>query len=119
MSTQLPYPEASFDRVLSSLFFHHLSWDAKQRTARELWRVLEPGGELHVADWGRPTSAVMRLLFLSIQLLDGVRNTQANVEGKVPELFTLAGFVEVTQTTSFHTMYGTMALYRAVKPPGR
>ncbi len=51
LSYRLPYSAACFDRVVSSLFFHHLSWENKQRTARELYRVLKPGGELH-ADWG-------------------------------------------------------------------
>ena len=117
LSTQLPYPDACFDRVLSSLFFHHLTFDDKRRTAQELFRVLKPSAQLHVADWGRPTDALMRMLFLSIQLLDGFPNTRDNVQGKLPEVFRQAGFDAVTQTTTFSTIYGTMALYRAVKPP--
>lgn len=115
MSTELPYPAAHFDRVLSSLFFHHLSLVDKERTLNEVARVLKPGGELHVADWGRSTGMVMRLLFVPIQLLDGVRNTQDNVRGKLPELFVQAGFSEVRETTTFSTIFGTMALYRASK----
>lgn len=116
LSYKLPYPAAHFDRVVSSLFFHHLTWENKQRTAQELFRVLKPGAELHVADWGYPTSAFMRGLFLSIQLLDGFKNTQDNVSGKLVELFQQAGFSEVAQRQTFSTIYGTMALYRAVKP---
>ena len=58
LSFALPYPEGHFDRVASSLFFHHLSWPDKVRTALELHRVLRPGGELHVADWGRASGPV-------------------------------------------------------------
>ena len=116
LSYSLPYPEAHFDRVVSSLFFHHLSWENKERTTQELYRVLKPGAELHVADWGRATNALMRGLFLFIQLLDGFKNTQDNVSGKLITLFEQAGFVEVTQRQTFSTMYGTMALYSAVKP---
>lgn len=115
LSYSLPYPAAHFDRVLSSLFFHHLTWENKQRTARELFRVLKPAGQLHVADWGYPTNALMRGLFLSIQLLDGFKNTQDNVSGKLIELFKQAGFAEVAQRKTFSTIYGTMALYSAVK----
>lgn len=116
LSYSLPYPASHFDRVVSSLFFHHLSWENKERTAQELIRVLKPGAELHVADWGLADNALMRGLFLFVQLLDGFKNTQDNVTGKLITLFEKAGFVEVTQRQTFSTIYGTMALYRAVKP---
>jgi hypothetical protein len=57
----------------------------------------------------------MRALFLSVQLLDGFKNTQDNVSGKLIELFKQAGFAEVAQRNNFSTIYGTMALYSAVK----
>jgi len=107
---------AYFDRVVSSLFFHHLTWENKQRTAQELFRILKPGAELHVADWGYPANALMRGLFLSIQLLDGFKNTQDNVSGKLIQLFQQAGFTEVAQWQTFNTIYGTIALYSALKP---
>ncbi|HEY2929602.1 class I SAM-dependent methyltransferase [Piscinibacter sp.] len=115
LSYDLPYPAASFDRVVSSLFFHHLTWENKQRTAQELFRVLKPGAELHVADWGRPTNALMRGLFLFVQLLDGFKNTRDNVSGRLIELFEHAGFGEVSQQQTFDTIFGTVTLYRAVK----
>jgi ubiquinone/menaquinone biosynthesis C-methylase UbiE len=116
LSYGLPYPDAHFDRVLSSLFFHHLTWENKQRTAQELFRVLKPGAELHVADWGYPANVLMRGLFLSIQLLDGFKNTSDNVSGRLIELFEQAGFSEVVQRQTFSTLYGTMTLYSGVKP---
>ena len=116
LSYALPYSAVHFDRVVSSLFFHHLSWEDKERTAQELFRVLKPGAELHVADWGRATNTLMRGLFLFIQLLDGFENTQDNVSGKLITLFENAGFVEVSQRQAFDTIYGTMALYSALKP---
>jgi ubiquinone/menaquinone biosynthesis C-methylase UbiE len=116
LSFQLPYPDAHFDRVLSSLFFHHLTWEHKRRTAQEVFRVLKSGGELHVADWGRATNAAMRVLFLAIQLLDGFANTQDNAAGRLVDLFERAGFTGVAQRRTFSTMFGTMALYGAAKP---
>jgi ubiquinone/menaquinone biosynthesis C-methylase UbiE len=115
LSYSLPYPDAHFDRAMSSLFFHHLTWLNKQRTTRELFRVLKPRAELHVADWGLPANALMRGLFFSIQALDGFDNTQDNVSGRLLELFMEAGFADVRQRQSFNTIYGTMALYSAVK----
>lgn len=116
LSYSLPYPAAHFDRVVSSLFFHHLSWEDKERTVQELFRVLKPGAELHVADWGRADNILMRGLFLFVQLLDGFKNTQDNASGKLISLFEQAGFVDVTQRQTFSTIYGTMTLYSAVKP---
>ena len=116
LSTELPFPALHFDRVVSSLFFHHLTWDAKLRTAREVFRVTKAGGELHVADWGRPQGALMRGLFVGIQLFDGFENTRDNVAGRLVPLFEQAGFVEVAATRAFNTMFGTLALYRATKP---
>ena len=116
LSYHLPYPAARFDRVLSSLFFHHLTWEDKQHTAQELFRVLKPGAELHVADWGRPTNFLMRGMFLFIQLLDGFKNTQDNVSGRLIELFEHAGFAEVSSRQTFSTIFGTLTLYRAIKP---
>ena len=112
---ELPFADASFDRVVSSLFFHHLDWRGKQRAAAEAHRVLRPGGELHVADWGHPSSRVMRALFLVVQALDGFASTRDNVKGRLPSLFREAGFERVEQTLNVDTPIGTIALYRAVR----
>lgn len=116
LSFSLPYPDAAFDRVLSSLFFHHLGWRDKQRTARELYRVIRPGGQLHVADWGRARGPLMRAAFFAVQLIDGFENTQGNVEGRLVELFREAGFADVSERRAFATVFGTLSLYRSVKP---
>lgn len=115
-STHLPYPDERFDRVVSSLFFHHLSSRDKHKTAREVLRVMRPGGELHVADWGRASNWFMRALFVPVQLLDGFANTRDNVSGRLPAIFEDAGFADVRQSDTFVTVFGTLALYRAVKP---
>lgn len=112
----LPYADAAFERVVTSLLLHHLSPTDKRRAVAEAFRVLVPGGELHVADWGRPRNALMRGLFFGIQLLDGFVTTAENVAGMLPDLFREAGFVDVRETRTFATVFGTLALYRAVRP---
>jgi ubiquinone/menaquinone biosynthesis C-methylase UbiE len=47
---ELPFPDASFDRVLSSYMLHHLDAEQKAAAMREVRRVLRPGGEVHVLD---------------------------------------------------------------------
>jgi ubiquinone/menaquinone biosynthesis C-methylase UbiE len=49
-SDQLLYPDASFDRVFSSLMYHHLPADEKHKTLREVRRVLRPGASFHLMD---------------------------------------------------------------------
>jgi ubiquinone/menaquinone biosynthesis C-methylase UbiE len=114
-SSALPYADERFDRVLSSLFFHHLSWGDKLLTARQMHRVLRPAGELHVADWGRAGGLLSRTAFLAIQLLDGFDTTSDNVAGLLPVLFASAGFRHVEETRRIPTAFGIVSLYRAVK----
>ena len=117
-STELPYPDASFDLVLSTLFFHHLDLDSKRRTAHEIARVLIGGGELHVADWGPPSDPLMALAFLSIRLFDGFETTRENAAGALPKIFEQAGLHAVEQTSRLRTAIGTMATYRARRAVG-
>jgi ubiquinone/menaquinone biosynthesis C-methylase UbiE len=112
-SDELPFEDASFDRVLSTLFFHHLDPEPKLRTAREIARVLRKGGELHVADWGKPSDPAMAVAFLGIRLLDGFTNTADNARGDLPRIFEEAGLVAAHQTDRLRTVLGTLALYRA------
>jgi ubiquinone/menaquinone biosynthesis C-methylase UbiE len=112
-STELPFEDASFDRVISTLFFHHLDPEPKRETARQIARVLRKGGELHVADWGKPSDPAMAVAFLGIRLLDGFENTADNVHGDLPRIFEEAGLAGAKQTGRLRTPLGTMALYRA------
>ncbi len=116
MAFNLPYPDNSFDRVFSGLLFHHLTREDKERTLKEVYRVLRPGGELHVADWGKAGNALMRSAFFLVQLLDGFKTTTDNVNGLLPEFFSKAGLQQVHEAARYATMFGTMALYKASKP---
>ncbi len=109
----LPFPDGSFDRIASSLFFHHLSPPQKTSALREAARVLAPDGELHVADWGRPSGPLLRLLFVSIRALDGWENTRAHALGELPALIAANGFGEVRVGERFSTVFGTLELLSA------
>lgn len=114
-STDLPYGDASFDVVLSTLFFHHLDDDAKRRTAVEIARVLRPEGRLVVGDLGRPQGPLMRGAVLAVQLLDGFKTTSANVAGKLPGMLADAGVADVRVFDRLRTPIGTIELLAATR----
>ena len=115
-SIHIPFLDGTFDRVLSSLMLHHLTPSEKLHTLREMYRTLRPGGELHVADWGRPRGLLMELLALVVRVGDGFERTRDNLDGRLPTLCREAGFEEVSETARFATIMGTMTLYRGKKP---
>lgn len=112
MSFELPYPDRSFDRVVSSLVFHHLTMENKARTFKEIFRVLRSGGELHVADFGKPHNALMYLISLVFRHLEEAGD---NIRGLLPGMFRKAGFDLVEETARYSTVFGTLSLYRARK----
>src|SRR5215467_5146752 len=59
----VPFPTASFDLVMSTLVFHHLPTEIKQRAMQEIHRVLMPGGRFLLADFGKPEGLLLRIFF--------------------------------------------------------
>lgn len=108
-----PFDPGSFDRIVSSLFFHHLRTEDKRRAFASARRLLRPGGRLHVLDWGKAQNALMRLAFLPVQVLDGFATTADNVQGLLPDMIREAGFADVQQTVRRMSVFGTLAIHRA------
>lgn len=115
LSYDMPYKNEKFDRCFSSLFFHHLTLENKENTFREMHRILKSEGEIHIADWGKPTNRLMRILFYLVQIFDGFETTTDNVKGVLPQLMKKAGFHDVSIVEEVSTIFGTMTLYKATK----
>jgi ubiquinone/menaquinone biosynthesis C-methylase UbiE len=115
MSFELPYTGESIDRVLTSLMFHHLTLENKVRSLKEIYRVLRSGGELHIADFGKPQNLLMRVAAYPWQLFDGSGSTADHVEGLLPTLMSDSGFVEVRESRRYMTLFGTLSLYAGRK----
>ena len=116
LANELPYEARSFDVVLSTLFFHHLTDEAKADTAEEIRRVLRLGGRVLIADWGRPQDPLMRMMFQNVQMLDGFRNTSSNVAGKLPEFLREAGLKRVSVVDRMRTPLGTVEIVSGIRP---
>ena len=108
-----PFEPKSFERVVSSLFLHHLLDRDKLRTLQLVRKWLRPDGELHIADWGKAQNALMRAAFVSVQLLDGFQTTTENVRRGLVPVLRRAGFGSVEETHREMTLFGTLSLYRA------
>lgn len=116
LAGQFSLPPASFDRVLSSLVLHHIPSAAKPAVMSWIAAVLKPGGELHVADWGRPASLPMAAAFLAVRVFDGFDPTSDNAGGRLPGLMEAAGLAGARETERFSTVFGTLSLFRAERP---
>lgn len=112
-ATELPYEDSSFDRVVSTLFFHHLTDADKRATLRQVVRVLRPGGALHVADWTNASDPLQAILSWQVRLFDGAERTHANFAGELPRLLAEAGLDDVREHRRLRTVFGTIGLMEA------
>jgi len=111
MTYDLPYPDESFDRVLSSIMIHHLKTPDKKRTAHEVFRVLKPGGQLHIVDFGKPVTWYGKILG---PFLHGFEEANDNIEGSLPKFFGEPG-LKTQVLGNFWTFFGDLAFLRGDK----
>ena len=108
----LPYPDGSFDRVLSSLMLHHLEADLRTPSLRQVLRVLRPGGSLHLMDFGGDTHHLHGLA----RLARCSRTLKDNWNDGVLTLMREAGFADAVETGHLTKRIGRLTYYRATRP---
>ncbi len=111
LSHKLPFQNETFDRIFSTLFFHHLTIDKKIETLREIKRLLKPNGEFYIADYGKPNNIFQKASSNIIKLIDGLETTKDNLDGNLEKIIKEQGFT-VELTKQFKTLLGTIYLYK-------
>lgn len=106
-----------FDRVVTSLFLHHIPASEREVVLERVRSSLKEGGKFHIADWDRPANALQWMGFSLVRILDGWELTRGHAEGHMEDWLRLAGFQNITRTRSFLTPLGTLSLWRAESQP--
>ncbi len=125
---QLPFADRQFDLVTAAFGFRNLA--NYEAGLREIWRVLRPGGEVGILDFGEPGGwfgkayglYFRRILPLIGTLISGVRGPYSYLPASVarfpapPEMLQrmrAAGFADLSWTPY---TFGIAGLFRARKP---
>ncbi len=104
-------------KIVSSLVFHQTPIREKARILSAMSEILQPGGTLHIADYGLQRTKLTRMLFRgTVQTLDGIDDTQPNADGCLPGLIESAGFQDVEERSVISTLTGSISLYYATNP---
>ena len=110
-TNNLPYPNESFDRVLSSIMIHHLKTPDKKKTAQEVFRVLKPGGQLHIVDFGKPVTWYGKMLG---PFLHRFEEANDNIDGSLPLFFGEPG-LKTQILGHFWTFFGDLDFLKGEK----
>jgi ubiquinone/menaquinone biosynthesis C-methylase UbiE len=111
----LPFPDASFDVAVNSMFAHHVDLELKRLAFAEMHRVLRPGGLLVTADVDRPTTTAGWITGWGARWLLVQKELADNLRGLLPGLMTEAGFTGVSRVDH---VYGLVSFWTARKPGG-
>lgn len=101
----IPFPDATFDLVTSSLMLHHLPDDLQAKGVREIRRVLKPGGRFVVMDFGAHSHSPFGHLLAVLGYARG-----ASIVGRLTAMLADAGF---TAVDAIPTRYKNFAFVRA------
>ncbi len=105
------------DKAVSSLVFHQVPLDGKREGVAAMFAAVRPGGEVHIADYARQRSRLMRALFRStVQMIDGVADTQPNADGALEAILAAHDPAAAVPITTIATFTGAISLFRGTRP---
>ena len=109
---ELPYEAGTFDRVLSSFMLHHLEEHEREKTLREVLRVLKPAGTFHLLDFaGGEDKAPGRLG----RLVNSHARLEDNSQQRILQQMKRAGFTNAEKVKDGSMLFGLLptAYYQA------
>lgn len=105
----LDYADGTFDRVFSSMMFHHLRRDERSKVLAEVRRVLKPGGRLEFLDLAGGSHNFFG------RMLHG-RQVAPSGEDRMLVRMREAGLVDAVHTGTRSSIFGPIAFYQATAP---
>ena len=96
-ATALPFPDATFDGVVTRLSVHH--FDSPRRVLAEMFRVLKPGGVFVLADVISSADADESELHNAIEVLRDPSHVRMLPVTELTSMIAEAGFTIETQST--------------------
>ena len=102
-----------FDKIVSTLVFHHISTKGKRIVLKQLLLLLKPSGELCIADFGKGKTLYAKIATELFKRFDGIESTSVNANGLLPEFIRAAGFKNVQHVRDYNTAFGTINLLKA------
>jgi len=94
LAEALPFTSNSFDVAWSSLMVHHLPTKYKLLALQEMRRVLKPGGQLYLVEFGQISRWLRWLYWWQIRL----EPVGDHFTGKLPGYIRQAGFKQLIET---------------------
>jgi len=109
---KLPLKINSFDKVISSLVFHHLNREQKINALKEIYRILKKDGLVVIGDFGKPQN---KFVWLIAKILSWIEPTGDNIRGMIPEYMKKVGFTSVKGGKYINTFFGSVTVYTGRK----
>lgn len=101
------------DKAVSSLVFHQVPMDGKREGVAGMFAAVRSGGEVHIADYARQPTRLMRALFrLTVQLIDGETDTQPNADGALETILAKFDGSAAVPIAVIPTLTGAISLFR-------
>lgn len=90
----IPIEDNSVDIVVSTLTFHHLPDEIKEKAIFEIYRVLKQGGKIVITDFGKVDNWLVKRLFF----FEKREYLEGNFKGLLQDYIKKVGFRNITVT---------------------